>query len=709
MHDSHARLLPGRPSPLGSTPQADGVNFALFSQHATAVDLCLFDQPDGPETDRLPLMRSGQTWHGFVRDIGPGQLYGYRVHGPYEPARGKRFNPNKLLLDPYARAICGNFDWTGPLQGYGAGDALDPHDSAQSMPKCVVVDDGFDWQGDTPPDIAWHDTVIYETHVKGLTKLHPDVPADARGAYRGLACRPVIEHLKSLGVTAVELLPVHHHTTGKRMTSLGLPNYWGYDGVGYFAPDSRFSSYGDRGGQVWEFKEMVRELHRNGIEVILDVVYNHTGEGDERGATVAFRGIDNEVYYRLDRDNPRRYVDWTGTGNTFNVRHPQVLKLVMDSLRYWVQVMHVDGFRFDLAATLIRGAEDVDRHASFLDALHQDPVLARAKLIAEPWDLGYGGYQAGNFPDPWTEWNDRFRDDVRRYWRGDQSETPGLAYRLTGSSDVYTRDDRQTQASINLVTAHDGFTLHDLVTYTRKRNLGNGESNRDGRDENLTWNCGVEGETTDPKVNALRRQQQRNFLATLIFSQGVPMLLGGDEINRTQRGNNNAYAQDNEVSWHNWTLDEDSRALLDFTRRLVWTRKRHPGLRRRNFLHGRIIRGDDIKDVTWLRSDGQEMTDADWHAPWLKCFGLRLSGDIGEADSQGNRGVDNDLLLLLNASDIDLDFILPDHTGHPWTLEIDTARPEIQDGAESYKSGAGFRISARSLVLLRDGASTTTV
>ena len=703
MHDSHPLLLPGRPSPLGSTLQDAGVNFALFSQHATAVDLCLFDEADGPEKARLPLTRSGQTWHGFVRDIGPGQLYGYRVQGPYEPARGKRFNANKLLLDPYARAICGNFDWTGPLQGSGAGDAPDPDDSAASMPKCVVIDDGFDWQGDTPPNITWHDTVIYETHVRGLTKLHPEVPEEARGAYRGLACRPVIEHLKGLGVTAVELLPVHHHTTGKRMTSLGLPNYWGYDGVGYFAPDSRFSSYGDRGGQVWEFKEMVRELHRHGIEVILDVVYNHTGEGDERGATVAFRGIDNEVYYRLDRENPRRYVDWTGTGNTLNVRHPQVLKLVMDSLRYWVQVMHVDGFRFDLAASLTRGAEDVDRYSSFLDAVHQDPVLSQVKLIAEPWDLGHGGYQAGNFPDPWTEWNDHFRDDVRRYWRGDQSETPSLAYRLTGSSDMYTADERQTQASINFVTAHDGFTLHDLVTYTRKRNLANGESNRDGRDENLTWNCGVEGETEDPKVNALRRQQQRNFLAALMFSQGVPMLLGGDEIDRTQRGNNNAYAQDNEVSWYSWALDDDARALLDFSRRVVWARKRHPGLRRRNFLHGRIIRGDNIKDVTWLRADGQEMTDDDWHAPWLKCFGLRLSGDLDETDSDGNRIVDNDLLLLLNASEIDLDFVLPDHTGRPWTLEVDTARPEIEDGAESHKGGGSFRLAARSLVLLRDG------
>jgi glycogen operon protein len=704
MPDSKRRLLPGQPLPIGATLEPGGINFSLFSQHATNVELCLFDEPRGPEIARLPLMRTGQIWHGLLRDAGPGQLYGYRVYGEYNPNRGKRFNPNKLLLDPYARALCGSFDWPGHLRGYGDSDTPDPYNNAPFVPRSVVIDDAFDWQGDAPPNTPWQDTVIYETHVKGLTQLHPGVPLEVRGKFPGVTSPATIDHLKHLGVTAVELLPIHHHVTSQRLAALGLVNYWGYDTIAYFAPDARFSASGDRGGQVTGFKEMVRELHRNGIELLLDVVYNHTPEADERGPTLGFRGIDNEVYYRLDPGNLRRYVDWTGTGNTFNVRHPQVLRLVMDSLRYWVEVMHVDGFRFDLTSALARGVEEVDRFSSFLDAVHQDPALSRVKLIAEPWDLGYGGYQAGKFPDPWTEWNDRFRDDVRRYWRGDQSETPGVAYRLTGSSDVYPPDERQTQASINFITAHDGFTLHDLVTYTLKRNEANGEANRDGRDENLAWNCGFEGETTDPEVNALRRQQQRNFLATLMFSQGVPMLLGGDEINRTQLGNNNAYAQDNPVSWYDWDLDEDARGLLDFTRRVIASRKRHPGLRRRNFLHGRTIRGDEIKDVTWLRADGQEMNDRDWHAPWLKCFGLRLSGNLGEVDAEGNPIFDDNLLLLLNASDIALDFVLPDHADGSWTLEINTARPALEDGTEMHKSGSLFKIASRSLVLMRDGA-----
>jgi glycogen operon protein len=691
------RLLPGQPLPLGPTVHSGGVNFSLFSEAAEAVELCLFAEPAGPETERFSLFHSGQVWHGFLRDVRPGQLYGYRVYGPYDPARGLRFNPDKLLIDPYARSLAGSFDWHGPLAGFAAiDDERDQRDSAPFVPKSVIAGEEFDWQGDAAPNTPWQETVIYETHVKGITARHPGVPPELRGTYKGLTSPAVIDHLKGLGVTAIELLPVQAHVDSGRLRELGLVNYWGYDTLSFFAPDARYSSSRDRAGEIGEFQEMVRELHRHNIEVILDVVYNHTGEGNEHGPTIAFRGIDNTAYYRLDPANPRHYVNWTGTGNTLNVRHPQVLRMVMDSLRYWVQAMHVDGFRFDLASALARGEVQVDRYSSFLDAVNQDPVLSQVKLIAEPWDLGDGGYQAGKFPDPWTEWNDHFRDDVRRYWRGDQSETPALAYRLTGSSDMYAGE-RQPQASINFITAHDGVTLNDLVTYSHERNEANGESNRDGRDENLSWNCGIEGPTHDPAVRALRERQKRNFLATLFFSQGVPMLLGGDEISRTQQGNNNAYAQDNEISWFDWNLDEAKQELLDFTRRLSAFRHKHPGLRRSNFLHGRAIRGNEIKDVTWLRADGAEMTDADWAATWLKCFGLRLSGDLGEFDAGGKPRYDDMILLILNASDIDLDFIMPDGV---WTLEVDTGRPEIPPGEDEHPGGTAYRIGQRSLALL---------
>jgi len=705
MVESTRRILPGQHLPLGVTLQPAGVNFAVYSEHATRIELCLFDPDTGAETDRIHLpTRTGHTWHGLVPGIGPGQLYGFRVHGPYDPQRGHRFNPSKLLLDPYARAIVGRVDWRAPVFGY-QGDGPDAdltpdgEDDAWGVPKGIVLDEAFDWGDDSHPDIPWHRTVIYEVHVKGFTIRHPDVPKELRGTYSGLCSDAAIDHLKRLGVTAVELLPVHAHVTSKRLYDHGLVNYWGYDTIGFFAPDARYSSAGDRGGQVREFKEMVKRLHANGIEVILDVVYNHTAEGNHLGPTLSFKGLDNSVYYRLEPGKERYYTDYTGTGNTLQVRHPQVLRLIMDSLRYWVQEMHVDGFRFDLAAALARELHEVDRLSSFFDAIHQDPTISRVKLIAEPWDVGEGGYQVGNFPILWTEWNGRYRDSVRRYWRGDDSLTSEMAYRLTGSSDLYEEDGRHPFASINFVTAHDGFTLHDLVSYNSKHNLANGENNRDGLDANLSWNCGVEGPTRDPKVVELRERQKRNFLATLFFSQGVPMLLGGDEMGRTQLGNNNAYCQDNEISWFDWDLSDRQRELLEFTRRVINLRERHPALRRRSFFHGRPIRGADIKDVTWLRQDGGEMTDAEWDADWLKCFGLRLSGNLGEVDDEGRPLVDDVLLLILNASAIDLEFKLPP-AEHVWELLVDTARPDALEGSEHYAGGSSFLIRERSLALL---------
>jgi glycogen operon protein len=697
-----SRVLPGQPLPLGASLQPGGVNFSLYSEHAERVELCLFDEPAGPETARIPLpIRTGHIWHGFLQDVLPGQLYGYRVHGLYGPNEGLRFNAEKLLIDPYARALAGRSDWRAPLLGYGyTDDEMDGRDDSWGVPKGIVVDGPFDWQGDVHPRTPWNETIIYETHVKGFTYRHPSVPDELRGTYLGLASKGAIDHLKRLGVTAVELMPVHAAIDSRRLHDRGLVNYWGYDSIAYFAPDARFSCGGDKahdGRQVPEFKQMVRELHRNGIEVILDVVYNHTAEGGEAGPTLSFRGIDNPVYYRLVDGNLRQYVNYTGTGNTLNSRHPQTLRLIMDSLRYWVQEMHVDGFRFDLASALARGMHDVDRLSSFFDAIHQDPTISQVKLIAEPWDLGDGGYQIGNFPVLWAEWNDRYRDGVRRCWRGDQSSTQELAYRLTGSSDLYGANGRQPSASINFVTAHDGFTLHDLISYSQKRNEANGENNLDGRDDNLAWNCGVEGPTNDPAIVALRDQQKRNFLATLLLSQGVPMLLGGDEMGRTQFGNNNAYCQDNEISWYNWDLRPRDIELLEFVRRLTNVRYAHPSLRRQRFFAGRPIRGSEIKDITWVRQDGGEMTDEQWNAPWLKCIGMRLDGNLDELDAHGQHIVDDVLLLLINASEIDLSFTLPDPA---WTLVLDTARPEIREGEQTYASDSAYPLKARSLALL---------
>jgi len=702
------KVLPGTPYPLGPTWDGDGVNFALYSENATEVEVCLFDSLHARhERERLRLREvTAHVWHGYVPGIGPGQLYGYRVNGPYDPARGLRFNPRKLLIDPNAKAIAGRLDWRAHLFGYRVGHAdedlaMDERDDAWGVPKGVVIDQEFNWNGDRRPRVPWHRSVIYEVHVKGITARHPDVPPELRGTYAGLASPPVIEHLKSLGVTAVELLPVHAFVDDKHLLDKGLRNYWGYNTINYFAPEARYSSQGDLGGQVREFKEMVKALHRAGIEVILDVVYNHTAEGNHLGPTLSFRGIDNPTYYRLSAEDPRLYVDYTGTGNSLNVRHPHVLRLIMDSLRYWITEMHVDGFRFDLASVLARELHDVDRLSGFFDVIHQDPVISQVKLIAEPWDVGEGGYQVGNFPVLWTEWNGKYRDAIRRFWKGDMDTAAELGYRLTGSSDLYQDDGRKPYASINFVTCHDGFTLEDLVSYNEKHNEANGEENHDGADHNLSWNCGVEGPTDDPAVLALRDRQKRNFLATLFLSQGVPMLCGGDEIGRTQRGNNNAYCQDNEISWFDWDLEPRDEALRRFVGHLICLRKRHPNLRRRKFFQGRHIRGSDVKDITWLRSDGAEMTDEDWAAGWLRCFGMRLGEQLGEVDERGELVVDDTLLILLNAHHEPLPFVLPREPGPTWQLLLDT-RSADQPGPRRCVTVEGrFDLAERSVALLR--------
>jgi glycogen operon protein len=704
------RAWPGRPYPLGATWDGSGVNFALFSEHAVAVELCLFDAADPRrEAARVPVTeRTDQVWHVYLPGAVPGQLYGYRVHGPWEPRSGHRFNPAKLLLDPYARALAGAVDWDERLAGSrlgpgGAEVGPDERDSAGAVPPCVVVDPAFPWGDDRPLRIPWNESVIYEVHVKGFTARHPEVPARLRGTYAGLACPAAVDHLRSLGVTAVELLPVHAFVTERELVERGLRNYWGYNSIGFFAPDARYASGGVRGEQVREFKSLVRTLHQAGIEVILDVVYNHTAEGDHHGPTLSFRGIDNDAYYRLRPDDPSRYADYTGCGNTLNMRHPRTLQLIMDSLRYWVLEMHVDGFRFDLASALARELHDVDRLSAFFDVIHQDPVISQVKLIAEPWDLGAGGYQVGNFPVGWAEWNSRYRDAVRRYWRGDRGQVAELAYRLTGSSDLYQDDGRRPYASVNFVTCHDGFTLADLVAYNVKHNEANGQGNRDGADDNLSWNCGVEGPTTDPLVLALRARQMRNFLATLFVSQGVPMLLGGDEIGRTQRGNNNAYCQDNEISWFDWSLDDRARRLLAFTRRLIALRRQHPELRRRKFFQGRPICDQAVKDITWIRPDGVEMSEAEWRDAALPAFGFRLCGRaMDDVNERGEPIMDDTLLVLLNAGTAPVGFVLPGAPGPvSWEVLVDTAEEDSAPPARRPPTGATLVLQGRSLALLR--------
>jgi glycogen operon protein len=699
-------IWPGRPYPLGATVDRSGTNFSLFAEQADRVELCLFDAAGGEQRITLPEL-TAHRFHGFVPGVGPGQRYGFRVHGPFSPEHGQRYNSGKLLIDPYARAIDGDVEWSEAVFGYPfdtpeADLVMNPADSAAYVPKSVVIDPTFDWGGDTPPGTPLHETVIYEMHVKGFTVRHPTLSPEHRGRYAGLASPEAIEHLHLLGVTAVELMPVHHFVHDKVLVDRGLCNYWGYNSIGYFAPHAAYSASGSCGGQVTEFKQMVKALHEAGIEVILDVVYNHTAEGNQLGPTLSFRGIDNVSYYRLVEDEPRYYMDYTGTGNSLNMRHPNVLQLLMDSLRYWVTEMHVDGFRFDLAATLARELHDVDRLSSFFDVIQQDPVVSGVKLIAEPWDVGEGGYQVGNFPPLWSEWNGKYRDCMRDYWRGQEAGVAEFAYRLTGSSDLYG-DDRRPGASINFITAHDGFTLADLVSYNEKHNEANGEDNGDGESNNRSWNCGAEGPTDDPAINALRARQQRNFLATLFLSQGVPMLVGGDEMGRTQGGNNNAYCQDNEISWFDWSLRDDNLALLGFTRRLLDFRRAHPVLRRRRWFQGRALRGTDAKDIAWLNPDGDEMSQDDWDAGFAKSLGVFLDGEqIPYAGPHGERIVDDCLMLLFNAHYEALDFRLPvGPYGDSWSVVLDT-RDGLPDERERvYKAGDAVPMIDRSVIVLR--------
>jgi isoamylase len=699
------KVWPGQPFPLGPTWDGHGTNFSLFSENAERVELCLYDQHD--HETRVPLTeRTAFNWHGYLPDVGPGQRYAYRVHGRWAPAEGHRFNAAKLLIDPYAKAIEGpvRFDAARTLPyvpgGTDADLRPDGSDDAEAIPKCVVIDPSFDWEGDTLLNRPWHETVIYEVHVKGFTQRHPAVRDDLRGTYAGLASDDAIAHLRSLGVTAVELLPVHHIVDEHHLVERGLTNYWGYSSIGYLAPHALYSATGVRGEQVPEFKGMVKALHRAGIEVILDVVYNHTAEGNHLGPMLGFKGVDNASYYRLMPDEPRLYMDFTGTGNSLNPVHPSVLRLIMDSLRYFVIDCHVDGFRFDLASALAREFYDVDRLSAFFDTIHQDPVLSQVKLIAEPWDVGPGGYQVGNFPILWTEWNGLYRDCIRDFWRG-QCAVAEFAQRFTGSSDLYQSDGRRPFASINFVTAHDGFTLNDLVSYDRKHNEANGEDNRDGSDDNRSWNHGIEGPTDDPEVLALRERQARNFLTTLFLSQGVPMLLGGDELGRTQGGNNNAYCQDNEISWFDWDLDERRRRLLEFAHRVLRLREAHPVFRTQHFLTGESHLGSGLPDSWWFRTDGRKMTRRDWGDVGLRTIGLFLNGgEIVSRTQAGEQIVDDSFVVLINSSADPVTFLLPPRRfGTRWTLELSTAQPDAQGG--TWPARAEVAVQARSIVLLR--------
>ncbi|MEV0259331.1 glycogen debranching protein GlgX [Streptomyces sp. NPDC050732] len=696
------RTWTGAPFPLGATYDGEGTNFALFSEIADRVDLVLVDD-DGTHQNITLTEVDGFVWHCYLPGVGPGRRYGYRVHGPWDPAAGHRCNPAKLLLDPYARAIEGQTDNHAALFER-APQGPDPADSAGHTPLSVVTDPSFPWEDDRPPRRPYAETVVYETHVRGLTRTHPEVPAELRGTYAGLATDPVIDHLTSLGVTAVELMPVHQYVQDGFLRDRGLSNYWGYTSIGFFAPHNAYAAHGSRGEQVTEFKSMVKALHRAGLEVILDVVYNHTAEGNENGPTLAFRGIDNASYYRLAEDDPAHYFDTTGTGNSLLMRHPNVLQLIMDSLRYWVTEMHVDGFRFDLAATLARQFHDVDRLSAFFDLVQQDPVVSRVKLIAEPWDVGDGGYQVGNFPPLWSEWNGKYRDSVRDFWRGADHSLAEFASRLTGSSDLYQHDRRRPRASVNFVTAHDGFTLRDLVSYDEKHNEANQEDNQDGESVNRSWNCGVEGPTTDEAVLELRARQQRNFLATLMLSQGIPMLAHGDELGRTQQGNNNAYCQDSEISWIDWDLTDAQRDLIGFTSRAIHLRLAHPVLRRRRFFRGDTATHENqpLPDLVWLRPDAREMTDQDWQWPDAHAVGVFLNGDaIAEPDAQGRPVVDDSFLLLLNSHREPIVFHLPAATyGERWTTRIDTTDPEgIADEVE-HKAGGEVAMGPHSLLLL---------
>jgi glycogen operon protein len=698
------QVWPGQPFPLGANYDGSGTNFSLFSEVADRVELCLFSE-DGTET-RVDLPEStAYCWHGYIPNVGPGQRYGFRVHGPYAPEHGHRSNPAKLLLDPYGKAFEGQVTWDQAVFPYDFGDpdSRNDDDSAPFVPRAIVTNPYFDWDNDRHPKTPFHETLIYETHVKGMTMLHPDVPTEQRGTYAGLASPPIIEHLQKLGITAVELMPVHQFVHDAVLVEQGLRNYWGYNSIGFLAPHNEYSSSGQTGNQVQEFKQMVKLLHQAGIEVILDVVYNHTAEGNHLGPVLSFRGIDNAAYYRLDPDDLRMYVDYTGTGNSLNMRNPHVLQIIMDSLRYWVTEMHVDGFRFDLAATLARELHDVDRLSAFFDLIQQDPIVNQVKLIAEPWDVGEGGYQVGNFPPQWSEWNGKYRDSVRDFWRGEDQALAEMGYRLTGSSDLYGGTGRSPYASINFVTAHDGFTLNDLVSYNEKHNEANGEGNQDGESHNRSWNCGVEGPTEDFEVLVCREKQKRNFLATLFLSQGVPMLLGGDEMGRTQGGNNNGYAQDNEISWFHWEDERDNWALLEFTEKLSRLRRDHPVFRRRRFFQGRPIHGSDVSDIAWFKPDGKEMSEDDWAKGYARSIAIFLNGDaIPSPSPRGEPVKDDSFMMLFNGHDDVLTFRFPEGPwGDRWDVVLDTAAPLTEPGERMVKAGAELEVEGRTVTVLK--------
>ncbi|MXV51492.1 glycogen debranching protein GlgX [Pedobacter sp. HMF7647] len=697
-------IYTGAPYPLGATLDKNGVNFALFAANATGVELCLFDEK-GIET-RLQLReRTHLVWHAYIPGIKAGQLYGYRVDGPYEPENGHRFNHNKLLIDPYTKAINGVVEIGESHFGYEIGNpdedlSFSEIDSAPFTPKSVVIDCHFNWEGDRQLKIDYHKSIIYEAHVKGFTMTHPDIPEEIRGTYAAIGHPVTINYLKELGITALELMPVHHFINDGSLTEKGLSNYWGYNTIGFFAPDTRYSSSGCAGEQVAEFKTMVKELHKAGIELILDVVYNHTAEGNHMGPTLCFKGIDNESYYRVTEDNKRFYMDYTGTGNTLNASLPNVLRLIMDSLRYWITEMHVDGFRFDLASTLARELHEVNRLSAFFDIIYQDPVISQTKLIAEPWDIGEGGYQVGNFPAGWAEWNGKYRDCIRDYWRGADSMLGEFAERFTGSSDLYKDDDRKPTASINFITAHDGFTLNDLVSYNEKHNEANGEDNNDGDDHNRSWNCGAEGPTDDKEINALRKRQKRNFLSTLFLSQGVPMLVAGDEIGRTQRGNNNAYCQDNELSWIDWkNADND---LLEFTQKLIRIRKKHPVFRRRRWFLGQPVHGSELNDIAWFLPEGMEMSDENWNHDFAKSLAVFLNGrGIHRLGQKGGKIIDDSFYMIFNAHSEALDYVLPpENYGAEWIKIIDSNGNTIPEG-KTFKAGEQVSVESHSILLLQ--------
>ncbi len=703
---SNFEVWPGNPYPRGANWDGKGTNFSVFSENAEKVELLLFDTKESVVPAGIVELteRTTTTWHSYLPGVRPGQLYGYRAYGPYDPQKGHRFNPSKMLIDPYAKAIAGDVAWDDSVFGYKIGGASedltsDDRDSARFIPKSVVIDQTFDWDGDTQPRIPWNETVIYEAHVKGLTAKHPEIPADLRGTYSAIGCEPVVRHLDSIGVTALELLPVQQHVNERALFDKKLSNYWGYNTIGFFAPDFRYASKGDLGQQVREFKEMVKALHAAGIEVILDVVYNHTAEGNHLGPTLSFKGIDNASYYCLNPKDKRYYMDFSGCGGCFNMTHPRVLQFIMDSLRYWVTEMHVDGFRFDLAATLAREFFEVDQLSTFFDIILQDPVISGVKLIAEPWDIGPGGYQVGNFPELWSEWNGKYRDTIRRFWKGDDGQLSELGYRLTGSSDLYRQSKRNPHASINFVTSHDGFTLRDLVSYDRKHNEANLEENRDGADYNDSWNCGTEGPTDDPEINSLRLRQMKNMVATMFFSQGTPMLLGGDELGRTQNGNNNTYSQDNELSWLDWEFDEKGKELLEFVKRLSTIRKEHPVLRRKSFFLGQKLAGRGVKDIFWIRPDGREMRVKEWKQSFAKSIGMLLVGSaIPDVDSRGRRIIDDSFLIFMNAHWEPINFVLPRTRGR-WNILLDTNLAFAEASRPESLNLASYRLNGRSMAV----------